>query len=89
MKEENRTCKTCGHLYYVVNVWCGSEEAIADRGTRVPGCINCPYWKPQEIDPLTVWERQYTVEGRFEEWITKKKQEIKSFTKSVLKALNL
>jgi hypothetical protein len=43
---EIRSCYDCGHLKAVINWWCGNKEAIAYRGTAIPGCRNCPYWKP-------------------------------------------
>lgn len=43
---EKKSCYDCGHLYAAVNWWCGSAEARKARGTAIPGCIHCPFWKP-------------------------------------------
>lgn len=43
---ELKSCYDCGHLKSAVSWWCGSKEAIAARGTQIPGCIHCPFWKP-------------------------------------------
>lgn len=40
-----RSCYDCNHITTALNYWCGNEEAIKDRGTRIPGCIRCPYWE--------------------------------------------
>ena len=49
---EKKSCYDCGHLKSALSWWCSSEDAIKARGTRIPGCIKCPYWKPdwKEID---------------------------------------
>lgn len=50
MKEETpfetRSCYDCVHMVGYVSWWCTSDDAINDRGTRIPGCIHCPHWKP-------------------------------------------
>jgi hypothetical protein len=43
---EKRSCYDCDHIVGYVSWWCGSEEATKARGTKIPGCIHCPYWKP-------------------------------------------
>lgn len=43
---EKRTCYDCGHLKHALHWWCTNESAIKLRGTRIPGIIKCPYWKP-------------------------------------------
>jgi hypothetical protein len=43
---ERKCCFDCGHLYSAVSWWCGSEEATEYRGTKIPGCSKCPFWKP-------------------------------------------
>lgn len=42
--EEKRSCYDCGHLYSALSLWCGSDDAIAARGTRIPGIIKCKWW---------------------------------------------
>ena len=46
--EQRKSCYDCKFLYSRVNWWCGNEDAIKYRGTRIPGVIHCPYW---EIEP--------------------------------------
>lgn len=43
---EKKSCYDCGHIKSALSLWCGSEEARKARGTSIPGCIKCPYWKP-------------------------------------------
>ena len=43
---EKKSCDTCNNLFLALSYWCGSEKAKKARGTRVPGCCFCPYWKP-------------------------------------------
>lgn len=49
MKEtpfERKSCEDCTHLTQALSLWCSNEDAIKDRGTRIPGCIHCPHWAP-------------------------------------------
>jgi len=46
--EEKRSCYDCGHIRGVMSLWCTSKDAITARGTSLPGCIKCPYWKPEK-----------------------------------------
>jgi hypothetical protein len=41
----NTNCAYCKHLVSKVSWWCSNEDAIKARGTRLPGVINCPYFK--------------------------------------------
>jgi hypothetical protein len=43
---EKRSCYDCSHLFARVSWWCGNEEAVKARGTAIPGCIHCTFWKP-------------------------------------------
>lgn len=43
---DKKSCADCGHIKKAVSLWCNNPEAIEARGTRIPGCIKCPYWKP-------------------------------------------
>ena len=43
---EKKSCGHCGYLKSALSLWCTNEEAIKARGTRIPGCIKCIYWKP-------------------------------------------
>lgn len=44
---EKRSCADCGHLTSAMSWWCTSEDAKKVRGTSLPGCIKCPFWKPK------------------------------------------
>ena len=41
----NRSCSYCKYLVSHISWWCGNENAINARGTRIPGVIHCPYFK--------------------------------------------
>lgn len=62
---EKRSCHDCGYLKSALSLWCGNKEAIRDRGTSIPGCIKCPYWKPNfkriknKISNLSLWNYVY------------------------------
>jgi hypothetical protein len=43
---KHKSCYDCGYLYARISWWCGNEKAIEARGTAIPGCEGCPYWKP-------------------------------------------
>lgn len=43
---QKQSCADCGHLKQALSLWCGNEEAIKARGTRIPGVIKCHFWKP-------------------------------------------
>lgn len=43
-----RCCDDCGHVFGLVNLWCGSDEAVEFRKTQIPGCIGCKFWKPMK-----------------------------------------
>jgi len=43
---DKKWCGECGHLFSAVTWWCGCDEAADFRGTKIPGVINCPFWKP-------------------------------------------
>jgi len=49
-----RSCSDCGHIIQLMSLWCNSIEAHKVRGTRIPGCIKCPYWKPDLKEILTI-----------------------------------
>ena len=54
---EKKSCYDCGHLESALSWWCVNEEAIKARGTSIPGCIHCPYWKPD----WKMIDKKYTV----------------------------
>lgn len=43
---DRKGCKDCSHMKGAVTLWCENKEAIAKRGTSLPGTRNCPYWSP-------------------------------------------
>lgn len=51
---EKKSCADCSNITTVLSMWCNDINAIKERGTRVPGCIKCPYWKPDwdKIDSI-------------------------------------
>lgn len=78
MKEtpfEKRTCKDCAHLIEVLSLWCGNEQAIKDRGTRIPGCIHCPHWAP---DWKHIHKQYKTAENGYKSFWSKIKSIFKS-----------
>jgi len=40
-----RSCHDCLYLNEALSLWCSNKEAIKQRGTSIPGCIKCPFWK--------------------------------------------
>lgn len=44
---EKRSCYDCIHLESTLHWWCSNKEAIKVRGTSIPGCIKCSFWKPE------------------------------------------
>ena len=63
-KHVKRTCGDCGWLQAAVSWWCKSSEAIEFRGTNLPGCSKCVFWKPRPPAPqrpLGFWD--YVVLG--------------------------
>jgi hypothetical protein len=43
---EKKSCYDCGHLTAALFMYCTNKDAIKSRGTTIPGCVKCPYWKP-------------------------------------------
>lgn len=43
---EKKSCYDCGYLKSALSWWCTSEDAKKARGTSLPGCIKCTFWKP-------------------------------------------
>jgi hypothetical protein len=43
---EKKGCYDCGNLKHALSWWCGSDEAKEYRGTLIPDCIKCKFWKP-------------------------------------------
>ncbi len=43
---DRRSCYDCEHCKAVISLWCRSHEASKARGTKIPGVIHCPFWKP-------------------------------------------
>ena len=41
----SRSCVYCRYLVSHISWWCGNENSINARGTRIPGVIHCPYFK--------------------------------------------
>ncbi len=45
---EGRYCADCLWLRWAVSGWCKNREAIAARGSSIPGIKNCDFWWPAE-----------------------------------------
>jgi hypothetical protein len=45
---KRKDCSSCDYLYSLASWWCGNEDAIEERNTKIPGVYNCPYWKPDK-----------------------------------------
>lgn len=43
-----RSCYNCGWIIEAMSLWCGNKKAQKARGTSIPGCVHCPYWKPDK-----------------------------------------
>jgi len=60
---EKKSCEDCEYLTRALSLWCSNDRAISVRGTTIPGCIKCPYWKPNwnYIDKI-FWPREKLTE---------------------------
>ena len=79
---EKKSCADCGHLKKALSLWCGNEVAISARGTRIPGVIKCPYWKP---DWKHINSRYKTIENGYPK--AKPKAKVKSEPKGIVQRL--
>lgn len=56
---EQKRCYDCGHMEAHVSWWCTNKDAVAFRGTAIPGSRGCSFWKPADVlpEPLTtrIW----------------------------------
>ena len=43
---DKKSCVDCRHLKGAMRWWCMNEEARKERGTLIPGTINCDFWEP-------------------------------------------
>lgn len=43
---DKKSCYDCRHIKQALSWWCGNPDAIKRRGTSIPGCVKCPFWKP-------------------------------------------
>lgn len=57
---EKKTCADCQFCKGHVSLWCTNDDAVNDRGTRIPGVVFCPYWLP---DWARVDKKYRTVEN--------------------------
>lgn len=55
---EKRSCYDCSYLKCLISWWCTNKQAIKIRGTSIPGCIKCPYWKPD----CNIIDEKYKIE---------------------------
>jgi len=58
-----RRCYDCGYMKSTTSWWCVNENAIEERGTRIPGIYNCPYWKPAyvHIPPISKEKKEQKI----------------------------
>jgi len=57
-----RRCYDCRSLKAAVGWWCTNKEAIAWRGTSIPGVHDCPFWEPAIMkSSLPWWKRLFTI----------------------------
>lgn len=68
---EKKSCYDCGHLKSALSLWCTNEEAKKARGTTLPGCIKCTFWKP---DWKVIDDKYKTEENGYVKPIEKVKQ---------------
>ena len=45
-------CYDCAFLKCAVSWWCKNEDAIAWRGTSLPGVSQCPFWVGHDGTPV-------------------------------------
>jgi hypothetical protein len=56
---ERKSCCDCQYFRAAVSWWCVNEECSDVRGTRFPGIINCPYWKPARSWEDLSWRERW------------------------------
>ena len=52
---EKRACFDCQHCQAYVTWWCVNKEAVAWRGTSIPGVHECPFWAPVPLLAELPW----------------------------------
>lgn len=48
-----RACYDCRHCKAAVSWWCKNPDAVAWRGSSIPGVHNCPFWDP--VPTMAEW----------------------------------
>ncbi|PLS19353.1 hypothetical protein CVD28_02760 [Bacillus sp. M6-12] len=43
---DRKSCFDCNFCQASQSWWCVNEKAVEERGTKLPGIIKCPHWKP-------------------------------------------
>lgn len=43
---ERKGCVDCKFMRGAITLWCTNKAASDDRGTLIPGVIDCPHWGP-------------------------------------------
>ena len=61
-----KRCADCFYCRGAVSWWCTNKEAAEYRGTRIPGVMNCHFWKPaRKVSELGWFEYiEYRLFGR-------------------------
>lgn len=55
-----KRCFDCTHCKAAVSWWCTNEEATEERGTKIPGEVDCSFWSPcRQYKTLSWWERNF------------------------------
>lgn len=54
MNPQERACSCedgpdCKYLEPIIDYWCVNDACCEERGTKIPGIINCPYYEPYKI----------------------------------------
>lgn len=64
---ERRSCRDCRFVRGAVSLWCMNHEACKARGTKIPGCVGCPFWRPMlPAEKRGWWSRLWSTEDAIE-----------------------
>ena len=44
----------CAYLTSALSYWCTHKECIKERGTSIPGIMNCKYYKPHTLNTYVI-----------------------------------
>lgn len=43
--ENKKSCFDCRYCQSAASWWCVNENASNERGTHIPGVVDCPHWE--------------------------------------------